>query len=90
MLTLDKIIEIFCIADEFCKSFAIETIKQPKLLTENRKKHCKRTLLSAEKVHWTGFTASNCISSATTKVNCCPSALRPEILTTETLKRCYS
>ena len=42
MLTLDKITEIFCITDEFCKSFAIEAAKQSKLLVENGKKHRNR------------------------------------------------
>ena len=45
MLTLDKITEIFCITDEFCKNFAIEASKQPKLLAKDGKKqrnrHCE-------------------------------------------------
>ena len=44
MLTLDKITEIFCITDEFCKSFAIEAAKQPKLLAKGLAKRGKSTL----------------------------------------------
>jgi hypothetical protein len=29
MLTLDKIIEIYCIIDDFCKEYAIEASKMP-------------------------------------------------------------
>jgi hypothetical protein len=42
MLTKDKITEIFCIADEFCKNFAIEMANQPKLPDANGKRHRNR------------------------------------------------
>ncbi|MCL2598022.1 MAG: IS982 family transposase, partial [Paludibacter sp.] len=42
MLTLDKITEIFCIADDFCKYFDAETAKMPKLPTTDGKYHRNR------------------------------------------------
>ena len=43
MLTKDKITEIFCIADDFCKNFAIEMANHPKLTTAaNGKRHRNR------------------------------------------------
>jgi Transposase DDE domain. len=42
MLTNDKITEIFCIADDFCKNFAEEMKKQPKL-NDGGKKHRNRS-----------------------------------------------
>ena len=39
MLTNDKIIENFCIADDFCKHFAAEMAKQPKLSSTDGKRH---------------------------------------------------
>jgi hypothetical protein len=42
MLAKDKITEIFCIVDEFCKHFAIETAKQPKLSNDAGKRHRNR------------------------------------------------
>ena len=43
MLTNDKITEIFCIADDFCKEFAQE-FKKFKMLPEDGKKHRKQTV----------------------------------------------
>jgi len=42
MLTHDKIIEIFCIADDFCKNFSKE-IKKHQILPKNGKKHRNRS-----------------------------------------------
>ena len=42
MLTIDKITEIFCIADDFCKYFDTEMSKQPKLPVKNGKRHRNR------------------------------------------------
>ena len=42
MLTDDKIIEIYCIADDFCKEFAQE-IKNLKKLPEDGKKRRNRS-----------------------------------------------
>ncbi|MCL2596473.1 MAG: transposase, partial [Paludibacter sp.] len=42
MLTLDKITEIFCIADDFYKYFDAETAKMPKLPTTDGKYHRNR------------------------------------------------
>jgi len=42
MLTKYKITEIFCIADDFCKHFAIEMAKQPKLPAADEKRHRNR------------------------------------------------
>ena len=41
MLTYDKIIEIYCITDDFCKEFAQE-IKKLQMLPEHGKKRRKR------------------------------------------------
>jgi hypothetical protein len=41
ILTIDKVTEIFCIADDFCKEFAKELEKQPKL-AEDGKRHRNR------------------------------------------------
>jgi len=42
MLTKDKVIEIFCISDDFCKEFAQE-IKKLKMLPDDGKKHRNRS-----------------------------------------------
>ena len=42
MLTKDKITEIYCIADDFCKEFALE-IKNHKMLPEDGKKRRNRS-----------------------------------------------
>jgi len=42
MLTKDKITEIFCIADDFCKHFAVEMAKQLKLPAADGKHHRNR------------------------------------------------
>ena len=42
MLTKDKITEIFCIADDFCKHFAAEMAKKPKLSDDDGKYHRNR------------------------------------------------
>jgi len=42
MLTKDKITEIFCIAYDFCKHFAVEMAKKPKLLAADGKRHRNR------------------------------------------------
>jgi hypothetical protein len=42
MLTKDKITEIYCIADDFCKNFAIETAKQQKLHPQDGKRRRNR------------------------------------------------
>jgi len=41
--TKDKIIEIFCIAEDFCKEFSQE-IKKHQLKPNDGKKHCRRSL----------------------------------------------
>ena len=41
MLTRDKITEIYCIADDFCKEFASE-FKKIKTLPDTGRKHRKR------------------------------------------------
>ena len=41
MLTKDKIIEIFCMADDFCKNFSQE-IKKHQLRPKDGKKHRNR------------------------------------------------
>ena len=38
MLTKDKIIEIFCIADDFCKEYAQEVRKHKMLPTDGKKR----------------------------------------------------
>jgi len=47
MLTNDKITEIFCIADDFCKEFAQE-FKKLKKLPEDGKKHRNRSCEMSE------------------------------------------
>ena len=42
MLTIDKITEIFCIADDFCKHFVAEMTKQPKLSSADGKRYRNR------------------------------------------------
>jgi len=42
MLTDNKIIEIYCIANDFCKEFS-RKIKKLKKLPEDGKKHCNRS-----------------------------------------------
>jgi len=47
MLTKDKITEIFCIADDFCKELSLE-IKKHQLSTNNGKKHRNRSCTMSE------------------------------------------
>ena len=47
MLTKDKITEIFCIADDFCKELSLE-IKNHQLSTNNGKKHRNRSCTMSE------------------------------------------
>jgi hypothetical protein len=42
MLTLDKITEIFCIADDFCREFA-EEVKKHRLKSNDGKTHRNRS-----------------------------------------------
>jgi hypothetical protein len=42
MLTLDKITNFFFVTDDFCKNFAVEIAKHPKLPDEDGKKHRNR------------------------------------------------
>ena len=48
MLTKDKITEIFCIADDFCKNFAIEMANQPRLLSADGKHRRNRSCEMSE------------------------------------------
>jgi len=43
MLTIDKITEFFCIADDFCQHFAVEMAKQPKLPDNDGKQRRNRS-----------------------------------------------
>ena len=48
MITEDKVIEIFCMADDFCKFFDAMTAKYTLKPTGKRKYHRNSTTLKAE------------------------------------------